>query len=123
MAMNDFITFSTATEVVRLPSDGIVYVAADGNYSDIVMADRSKFTLTMQLGQIEERLCYSVEGLRESFIRVGRSLIINRRYIAHVNPTLQRLVLSDCRSFRFDVSASRDSLKKMKEMIELEEKL
>ena len=45
------------------------------------------------------------------FIRIGKSLIVNRDYIAFINQVRQKLILSDCRSFRYEVSASKEALK------------
>ena len=57
------------------------------------------------------------------FIRIGKSLIVNRDYIAFINQVRQKLILSDCRSFRYEVSASKEALKALKELIEKEESL
>ena len=54
------------------------------------------------------------------FIRIGKSLIVNREFIAFINPVRQRMVLSDCRTFRHEVSASKEALKALKELLETE---
>ena len=51
--MNKRLIFTTSMEIVRVPSDTVVYISADGNYSVITMADGESFVLTMQLGHIE----------------------------------------------------------------------
>lgn len=117
-----YITFHTSVELIRLSLDAVVYISADGNYSDIVMADGNKFTLTLQLGQIEGKIA-ELEYHDSAFVRLGKSLIINSDYIAHINTSKQKLILSDCRTFRYDVSASREALKKLKETFENEPEL
>lgn len=57
------------------------------------------------------------------FIRIGKSLIVNRDFIAFIHPVRQKMILSDCRSFRHEVSASKDALKALKELLEKEETL
>ena len=57
------------------------------------------------------------------FIRIGKSLIVNKDYIAYINPTKQKLVLSDYSTFRHEVAPSRESLKALKEYLEKEESL
>ena len=57
------------------------------------------------------------------FLRIGKSLIINREFITLINPSHQKLVLSDNATFRFEVAASKDALKKLKEYLEMEVKL
>lgn len=113
--------FSTSAELVRVPVPGFVYVEADGNYSVAYTADGAKYLLSMQLGQVEERLANSLPAGESPFIRVGKSLIVNYEYITNIVPPRKRLVLSDSRSFRHEVAASRESLKALKEYVERKE--
>lgn len=118
--MSNNLQFSTSTETVVIPSDSVIFVTADGNYSSITTMDGSKYVLTMQLGQIERRISESVDSADDRFIRIGKSLIINRYFITLINPTRQKLILSNCRTFRHEVSASRDALKSLKDLLENE---
>lgn len=116
------LVFATSTEVLRVPADAVVFVSADGNYSALTTADGEDFVLTMQLGQIEKRLAEMLDGNDNDnrFIRIGKSLIVNREYITFINPSWQKLLLSDCRTFRREVSASKDALKALKDYVEKE---
>ena len=114
------LVFATSTEVLRVPADAVVFVTADGNYSALTTADGEDFVLTMQLGQIEKRLAEMLDGNDNRFIRIGKSLIVNREYITFINPFRQKLLLSDCRTFRWEVSASKDALKALKDYVEKE---
>lgn len=118
--MDNKLTFNTSTEIIRVPVDAVVFISADGNYSTITVADGGKYVLTLQLGQVERRISEMVERHDNRFIRIGKSLIINREFITFINPTRQRLILSDCRNFRYEVSASRDALKALKDYLEKE---
>lgn len=118
--MNNYLSFSTSAEFIRIPSTAVVYVKADGNYSLITAADGSKYMLTMQLGQVERHIADMVDSSDNRFVRIGKSLIINRDYISYINPSHQKLILSDCRSFRHEVSASREALKVLKDYLEKE---
>lgn len=114
------LVFTTSSEIVRVPFDSVVFITADGNYSVINLADSQSFVLTLQLGQIERRISELLDNDDNRFIRIGKSLIVNREYIAFINPVRQKLVLSDCRTFRREVSASREALKALKELLEKE---
>lgn len=118
--MGKDLLFATSTELIRIPSDAVVYITADGNYSAITMADGSSYVLTMQLGHIERRIADIVEDNDNRFIRIGKSLIVNREFITYINPSRQKVTLSDCRTFRHDATASREALKTLKELIETE---
>lgn len=54
--MNKRLIITTITEIVRVPTDSVVFITADGNYSAIILADGENFVLTLQLGQIERHI-------------------------------------------------------------------
>lgn len=110
--------FSTSTELVRVPARSVVCITADGNYSVISTADNENFMLTLQLGQIERAISTMVDADDTRFIRIGKSLIINRDYVTRIDLRQQRLLMSDCHTFRRELSASRDALKQLKELTE-----
>ncbi len=120
--MDKRLVFSTSTEILRVPSDSVVYISADGNYSVMTTADGGSFVLTLQLGQIERRIADMPGDNDNRFIRIGKSLIVNRNFIAFINPPRQKMILSDCRTFRHEVSASKDALKALKELLEKEDR-
>ena len=121
--INNILTFSTSGELIRVPSEAVVLFSAEGNYSVLSLADSSEYVLTLQLGQIERKLMDFVTSGDNRFIRIGKSLIINRDYISYINPARQKLILSDCRTFKRETTASREALKALKEYIEKEKKL
>ena len=118
--MSNILLFSTSSELIRVPCDAVVFITADRNYSVITMADGSEYVLIMQLGQIERRISEQIDVSDNRFIRIGKSLIVNSNYIIFINPARQKLTLSDCRTFRHEVSASREALKALKDFLEKE---
>lgn len=119
--MDKRLVFTTTTELLRVPADAIVCFTADGNYSAITTADGGNFVLTQQLGQIEKHIAEKLDANDNRFIRIGKSLIVNRDFIVFIHPPRQKLTLSDCRTFRHEVSASKEALKALKELIEKED--
>lgn len=116
--MDNNLLFATSTELVRVPADSLVSVKADGNYSAVRLADGSEYYLTLQLGQIERRIAEQQANDENKFIRIGKSLIVNREFIVYINHSRQKLVMSDGRTFRFEESASREALKSLRDYIE-----
>lgn len=115
----EWLKISTSTELVRVATNEIVYVRADGNYSDLVLTNGKKRKMTFQLHFFDEVF----QLLRNNvFVRVGRSLIVNKRYIHVVNLTDQMLVFGGqtISGEIAPVQVSRDSLKKLKELLEEE---
>lgn len=121
--MGKILLFITSTELIRVSTDAVVYIGADGNYSSIKTVDGNEYVLTQQLGQMEKRISEMVEHDDNRFIRIGKSLIVNREFITFINPARQKMILSDDRNFRFELSASKEALKALKDLIEKEEML
>ena len=115
----EWLRISTSTELVRVATDEIVYVRADGNYSDLVLTNGKSRKMTFQLHFFDEVFQQLQNNM---FARVGRSLIVNKRYIHVINLTEQILIFSG-QQIKGDikpVNVSRDALKQLKELLEKE---
>lgn len=112
----EWLRISTSTELVRVLTDDIVFVHADGNYSEVLLYNGKKHTMTFQLHFFEE----TFQRLKNNFfIRVGRSLIVNKNYIYLINLTEQRMILTGGKlSGEYEVKASKDALKDIKAKLE-----
>lgn len=117
-----YLIIATTTELVRIAPERIVYISSDGNYCNLVQTDNETRMLTFQLGQIESMINNQLGAEGNLFIRIGRGLIINRSYIYYINIQNQRLILSDNVRFTHTVSASKEAMKQLKELIEKEAK-
>lgn len=115
----EWLRISTSTELVRVATDEIVYVRADGNYSDLVLTNGKSRKMTFQLHFFDEVFQQLQNNM---FARVGRSLIVNKRYIHVVNLTEQILIFSgqQIKSDIKPVNVSREALKQLKELLESE---
>lgn len=116
------IIISKGTELLRIPPDCLMYVAADGNYSHVVTADGRKRLVTFQLGQVEDAINEQIGDAGMIFLRLGRWLIINTDYIYFVDVAKQELVLSDFRGNYHELTASKEVLAKLKAYVESIEK-
>ena len=116
--MKPFLIIATSIDLVRIAPDRIVYISSDGNYSTLVQADGETRILSFQLGQIEKLISQQLSTAGNRFIRIGKSLIINRSYIYYIK---QKLVLSNVKLVNYTVSASKEALKLLKELLEKEE--
>lgn len=115
----EWLRISTSTELVRVATDEIVYVRADGNYSDLVLTNGKSRKMTFQLHFFDEVFQQLQNNM---FARVGRSLIVNKRYIHVINLTEQILIFSG-QQIKGDikpVNVSREALKQLKELLENE---
>ena len=91
-----------------LRPDDIVYVEADLDYACIYFAGGSKEDVFERLGEIEKKLP------PDSFLRVGKSVIVNRKYIRKITNNILQLVTP---SATYSVEISRNALKQLKERI------
>lgn len=91
--MEEFLTISSDTKLFRFAQSSIVCVEADGNYSTFTLSDGSKHEFTMQIGKVEELIEYQIKKNGTNFIKVGRSLIVNRNYIQSIEPAQKKLVM------------------------------
>ena len=118
---NAHLIISNSTELLRIAVCQIMCIKADGNYCDIYQVGKIKKTVTLQLGQIQEKLIEQLPEYKNDFARVGKSLIVNINYVYNINLTSQSLVLIDDKSNRYEDSASKEALKGLKERIEKKE--
>lgn len=118
--MKKQLIISTSIDLVRIAPERIVYISSDGNYSTLVQTDGEMRMLSFQLGQIEKLISTQLGTDGNIFIRIGKSLIINRSYIYYINVPKQKLTLSDVNTFNHTVAASKEALKQLKELLEKE---
>lgn len=118
--MGKQLIISTSVDLVRIASDRIVCISSDGNYSTLMRTDGELRLLSFQLGQIEKMIAAQLGNEGTAFVRIGKSLIVNRSYIYYINVPKQKLVLSDIETFSHTVTASREALKQLKELLEKE---
>lgn len=114
----EWLKISTSTELVRILTEDIVFVQADGNYSDVYLFNGKPHKMTFKLHYFDEVF----KKLKSNFfVRVGKSLIVNKNYIYVINITSQELMLSGSSlKGEFKLKASKDALKELKALMEQE---
>lgn len=114
----EWLKISTSTELVRILTEDIVFVQADGNYSDVYLFNGKPHKMTFKLHYFDEVF----QKLKSNFfVRVGKSLIVNKNYIYVINITSQELMLSGSSlKGEFKLKASKDALKELKALMEQE---
>lgn len=136
----EWFKIKTSTLLMRVAVDEIVYVKADGNYCDLVLINGRSRKLTFQLHHFEDN--FKLLKSADMFIRVGRSLIVNRQYVQVIDLIEQTITFggkhltreqrtdnphAHCPDRNEDVSmgrniymvkVSRDALKQLKEKLE-----
>ena len=112
---------SNANELVRIKPERVVYVKSDGNYSMMVLHDKTEQVFTMNLAHCQLLMEEQLGKEAMTFIRLGKQLIVNRAYIFKINVNKQQLIMSNTEvNNAFTLQASKEALKQLKALIESE---
>ncbi len=116
--MTKFIVISTNTELLRVPSDRLMFITSEGNYSKVYTQDGHYRLVAYQLGQLEDMIGEQLGEEETTFIRIGKSLIVNRDYIYLIDVSEQVIIVSDCHGQYHTLQASRKALTQIKVLLE-----
>ena len=116
--MEKAIVISKGTELLRVPASRLVYISAEGNYSEVVTKDNRKRIVSFQLGQLEDIIGDQLGDDGSNFIRLGRGLIINLDYVYWIDVSKQSIILSDSAGCYHELTASKEVLVKLKAYID-----
>lgn len=119
--MKKLLIISTANELIRVKPERVVYISSDGNYSTMMLHDKTEHLFTFNLSQCQKIIESQLKEEASTFIRIGKSLIINHDYIYRIHITKQLLILSDMTfNESFSLVASKEALKQLKYVLEKE---
>lgn len=112
----NYLFLNSRDELLRIDISKIVYFEADGNYTSIILTNKLRPTIGINLAQTEKLLNERLRERSRIFARIGKRYIINLNYVYQINILKQRLVLSDYTNFAFQLEVSKEALKKLKEI-------
>lgn len=105
----------SSQQIYLVNPDTLMCIEADQNYTHWYFADGTDLTLVYQLHQCEALITSQSRENSLTLARVGRSAIVNFRYITQLDMTNKTLVISNRSNFERKISVSEESLKKLKE--------
>ncbi|MGN0187359.1 MAG: LytTR family transcriptional regulator DNA-binding domain-containing protein [Paludibacteraceae bacterium] len=112
--MTEKLLIHTSTEAYSFQPAQITCIEADGNYCNLHLANGNIYLLTFQLGYIEAMIKEQLAYTNHSFVRVGKSLIINMDELLCINLPRQTLEMnSPSASDKYVFKASKEALKKL----------
>ncbi len=115
--MKQVLIFNSREELLRMDVDNIVYFEANSNYTNVMSVNKLKACVGLSLTKTEDALNHQLGEQARRFMRVGKRFIVNLNYVYSVNMTKQHLILSDMRSFAFQLPISKDALRMMKDLM------
>ncbi|MBQ4278165.1 MAG: LytTR family transcriptional regulator DNA-binding domain-containing protein [Bacteroidaceae bacterium] len=113
----EYLYLNSRDELLRLDISQIVYFQADGNYTNIILANKLKCVVCMNLSQMQNMLSAQLKEKASNFARIGKSYIINMNYICAIQILKQSLILSDQRTFAFSLAISKEALKTLRSIL------
>lgn len=116
MNKTKYLYLNSRDEFFRVDITKIVYFESDGNYTNIMLNNKMTATVCMNLTQMQSILSENLKEAAGIFARVGKRHIINLTYVYQVAILRQKLVLSDEEKFEYQISVSKDALKKLRDM-------
>lgn len=82
---HNYVILSNSNVLVRVTASDIMYISSDGSYSTMVLIDGRKHMFSFNLSSFEKQLETQLGLESKTFIRLGKSLIINSIYIYSIN--------------------------------------
>lgn len=111
-----YLYLNSRDEFLRVDITKIVYFESEGNYTNILLNNKMKATVGINLAQMQTILKDSLRDAAATFARIGKRHIINLTYVYKIAILRQRLILSDGENFEYNISISKDALKKLRDM-------
>ena len=118
MSRNPKLTLNSRDELLVIDLELVAYLQADGNYTHICHMAGDRLTVSLGLAKMEAMLAGTYPaGSHSPFYRLGRSLIINQRYLQSISLPRQKLVLADGDGHRHELTLHKAVLKEYKDLI------
>lgn len=92
MKNRDILIIKNKSEVLYLQLNDILYIQADGNYSNIILVDGGVIsTLTYQRAEIARMMEEQLSDRCKQFVMLGRSYMVNTEYVLRIQPNKKLL--------------------------------
>lgn len=106
-------------ELFIINLEELAYLQANGNYTLVVYIGGQQLLVSLGLSHLEEmiRQVYS-KNQGNPFVRLGRSYLINQKYLYQIHVLKQKLTLSDFRKNIYSLTISKILLKQYKDIIQ-----
>ena len=115
--MKEKLLIHTVNEAYSFNPNKIICIDADGNYCILHLSNGNEYLLSFQLGQVESIIKEQLSYTNHSFVRVGKSLIVNMDELICVNITKQTLEMNQASGEKMLFNASREALKKLMNLL------
>lgn len=105
LGKSEKLRFNQKGKTIFIDMDEIIYCKADGNYTEIFIDDQHKEVISHLLSHVHELL-------NQDFQRLGRSIIINKKYLSKVDRTHCFIEFVKCNK-KYSLSVSAGIIQKV----------
>lgn len=110
------VCLSTRDELIIIDLDKVAFFQANGNYTRLTYIGGYALMINTGLSGVEKFLTTATaKGGSASFVRLGRSIIINQSFVSNINILKQYITLSDLESHHYRLPVPKALLKMYKE--------
>ena len=113
----DYLYINTRDELLRFDCSKIVYMEGDGNYTNIVLVNKIKASVCLNLSDMQRLISESLKERASIFARVGKRFIVNLNFVYQINVLRQVLTVTDGVHFAFQLGISKEALRKLKDIM------
>lgn len=117
MQRDKYLYINSRDDLLRIDISKIIYFEADGNYTNIILSNKLKGVVSMNLLQMQKLISDTLKDKATIFVRLGKKYIVNHTYVYHINIPYQKLTLSDGLNFVFSLEISKDALRQLKDLL------
>lgn len=117
--MKEYLVISNSVSFMRISSDDILCIQADGHYSTIthcVGGAHVQHVVCCGIGDVMGLILGQLKQTASDFIRVGRSLIINKNYIGIID--LNHGIVELWKDGVVSLEVTKESMKQLKMLLE-----
>lgn len=115
--MKEYLIIRTAGELRHIASEHILYMVANGRFSEVHLTNGTSFSVSIPLGEIANTLEIQLPHFHVDFVRLGRTLMINVSHLYYINIANEQLELLDRNLNTVALNASQSSLKELWDLL------
>lgn len=113
----EYLYINTRDELLRIDCSKIVYLEGDGNYTTIVLVNKMKASVCLNLSEMQRLISENIREHAGQFVRIGKHFIVNANFIHHINVLRHSLTVTDGVNFAFQLGISKEALKQLKNLM------
>lgn len=110
----EYLYINTRDELLRIDCSKIVYMEGDGNYTHIVLVNKIKASVCMNLSEMQRLISENLRERASIFARIGKRFIVNLNFVYQINILRQSLTVTDGVHFAFQLGISKEALRQLK---------